>query len=112
MVCDLRQFNIYSLVLYSRKDSVWKLADFGFTSDATSTTPQISNDARGSQGYRAPELLSYTYNNKVDVWSMGCILYELAIGKRAFNNDFATQEYASRENSLEILLDENFSEHS
>lgn len=102
------------LVLYSRKDSVWKLADFGFTTDATSNTLHTSNDARGTPCYRAPELLAFdkpTYNNKVDIWSLGCILYELSVGQRVFNNDWATLEYkASSESGLEIPLDEYFSD--
>jgi serine/threonine protein kinase len=49
------------------------------------------------------------YNSKVDIWSMGCILYELAVGKRAFNSDYATQEYKKFGTSLEVFLDDNFS---
>src|SRR5271170_6490978 len=30
-----------------------------------------------------------TYNNKVDVWSMGCILYEMTVGQKAFDSDWA-----------------------
>ena len=72
-------------VLYSRKDSEWKLADFGFTSEGTSRSVRSSSLSRGTPGYRAPELLSDTksvFNNKVDIWSMGCILYELAVGQK------------------------------
>lgn len=98
-------------VLYSRKDSAWKLADFGFTSEATSTTLGISTSAKGTQGYRAPELLSDgVYTSKVDIWAMGCILYELAIGKRAFNDDLATKQYETSSSSLNIVLDEGFND--
>src|SRR5437762_754160 len=99
------------LVLYSRKDSVWKLGDFGFTSEANSRSFHPSAHARGTPCYRAPELLvdEPTYNNKVDIWSMGCVLYELATGIKAFNNDFATLEYRSGK-SLDLGLDKSLSE--
>ena len=50
------------------------------------------------------------FNNKVDIWSMGCILFELAVGKRAFDSDFAVLEHKLRgRHNLAIVLDESFS---
>lgn len=90
---------------------MWKLADFGFSSEADSKTLLTSNMGRGTTCYRAPELLSFdaVYNNKVDIWSMGCILYELAVGRRVFKDDWAASEYKKSSGTLEIHLDENFS---
>jgi len=104
---------IYSLVLYSRKHSVWKLADFGFTSEGTSQSFQSTSKARGTAGYRSPELLSEdrpSFNNKVDIWSLGCILYELAIGKKAFSSDYALVSYQLSGTGLEVNLDDSFDE--
>jgi serine/threonine protein kinase len=107
----------YNAVLYSRKDSVWKLADFGFTSEATSRSLVSSKDGRGTPSYRAPELLAYdapSFNKKVDIWSMGCIMYELALRKRAFGNDYATMEYRMEyrvhQKAIPVILDETFGE--
>ena len=103
------------IVLYSRKDAVWKLADFGLTSEAVATR-QTSN-SKGSEGYRAPELLQLllgkkpVYNSKVDIWSIGCILFELAACQKAFLYDWKTWEYfQSFTRALDIPLDESFSE--
>lgn len=42
------------------------------------------------------------YNNKVDIWSMGCILYKLALGKTPFNGDIAVYAYAHHQTQLII----------
>ena len=58
---------------------------------AAGYTPGLAQStywARGTPGYRAPELLNESrYTNKVDVWAMGCILYELVTGRKAFDTD-------------------------
>ena len=59
-----------------------------------------------SASYRAPELIYRTnrvisvsegieFNNKIDMWSLGCIIYELLTQRRAFLNDIAVMEYKS-----------------
>jgi serine/threonine protein kinase len=99
-------------VLYPLKDSAWKLADFGFASDANSQSFQTSSKGRGTPCYRAPEFFADHnpgFNNKVDIWSMGCILYELAVGRRAFENDYSILEYRLSRNPPIVSLDDNFS---
>jgi serine/threonine protein kinase len=50
-----------------------------------------TSGSRGSPGYRAPELVREMaqYSTKTDIWSLGCILYELVTYRRAFLDDFA-----------------------
>jgi len=56
------------------------LADFGITSEVMSTM-MVTSFGRGTPGYRAPELLVQDeYDNKVDIWAVGCILHELVTG--------------------------------
>jgi serine/threonine protein kinase len=107
MVRFLNNSGLY-LVLYSRRDCVWKLADFDLASEATSRMLHSSVEAKGTSGYRAPELLgSHMYNNKADIWSLGCILYELTVGQKAFEDDFATHYYKTSGEVLTVAPDED-----
>ena len=39
-----------------------------------------------SRPYRAPEVvLECKYDRKIDVWSVGCILFEIVTGQLLFN---------------------------
>jgi len=50
--------------------------------------------SNGTPCYRAPELLrtAPTYTNKVDIWGLGCILYELLFEQKLFNSDWEVSE--------------------
>jgi tetratricopeptide (TPR) repeat protein len=86
------------------KTRCWKLIDFGICSQATSMRDHTTSLARGTASYRAPEVLSEdaTYTNKVDIWSLGCILHELLTGKKAFHSDWNVREYAYSDTLLDI----------
>jgi serine/threonine protein kinase len=36
---------------------------------------------------------SAKFNNKVDIWALGCIIYELGTGAKLFSNDWAIMKY-------------------
>lgn len=83
------------LVLYSLQDQVWKIADFGLTTEGTSNLARTTHYSRGTPSYRAPELIrDVKYTNKVDIWAIGCILYELIFKTKAFPGDGAVLLYA------------------
>ena len=57
-----------------------------------------TKDKRGTEGYRSPEFLLneqqvITGTYSVDIWAVGCILFELWQGRKAFQNDWNTREY-------------------
>lgn len=101
--------NILTAVLYSNKSRTWKIADFGLTSEGSTTQPRTTPYGRGKPGYRAPELVldpKQTYNKKVDIWSLGCILFEMCTGKKAFVSDGAVLEFSRRSRKFDVTLPE------
>ena len=94
-----RRFFSLSSVLF--KDGGWKIADFGLTSRGTSKKLITTTGARGKQCYRAPELVQEvsTYNNKSDMWSFGCIAFELFTGRKPFSNDIEVWQYTTAKRS-------------
>ncbi|CAK0905214.1 unnamed protein product [Prorocentrum cordatum] len=79
--CDLKPENIL-IKSYSRCEV--KVIDFGsscFVDDQMSSYVQ-------SRSYRAPEvMLGLGYDQKIDIWSLGCIIAELWTGYVLFQND-------------------------
>lgn len=81
---DLKPANIL-LFTHSADSLQVKIADFGISRFSTVPVREYSNDVV-TLWYRAPELLlgSVTYNDRIDIWSVGCILAELIIQKPLF----------------------------
>lgn len=83
--CDIKPDNM----LVNESKTVLKLCDFGNAMFAgkNEITPYLV-----SRFYRAPEIiLGLSYDHPMDIWSVGCCLYELYSGKVLFpgpsNND-------------------------
>ena len=63
-----------------------KIADLGLATQLKATAVQAQTQC-GTPVYMAPEVLSdEPYDFKADMWSMGCILYELCTAKLTFTN--------------------------
>ncbi|CAM6055151.1 unnamed protein product, partial [Sphagnum tenellum] len=76
---DLKSQNIF---LTSNRDYI-KIGDFGISKILSSKSKAYT--VVGTPCYISPELCEgKPYNQKSDVWAMGCILYELCCLKRAF----------------------------
>lgn len=70
------------------KEQNLKLADFGLAREYHPTAKKYTQEVV-TAWYRAPELLlgSGLYSAPVDIWSMGCIIAEMAVGRPLFNGD-------------------------
>ena len=67
---DLTPENIF---IDETNDYKIKIGDFGI-----STKEKTSKDFEGKSYYQAPEMLKgEEYNNKIDIYALGCIMYEL-----------------------------------
>jgi tetratricopeptide (TPR) repeat protein len=93
-------------VLYSVHANLWKLTDFGISSNATSKEAKRTVFARGTSSYQAPELLQMeaTFTNKVDIWSLGCVLHILATTEYAFHEDWQVQKYYESHSILPVAI--------
>ena len=79
---DLKPQNI---LLSSRKNPCVKIADFGLAQHLAES--ESISKVRGSPLYMAPEiLLKKQYDAKVDLWSVGVILYESLFGKAPYSS--------------------------
>jgi len=73
-----------------------------------SISPRTTLYSNGTEGYRAPELLELdkcTFTNKVDIWAMGCLFYELIYCRKTFSTDWATHQYARRTPPVPLTLE-------
>ena len=78
---DLKPENIYI-----NKDLKIKIGDFGI-SKKCGKTKQYASTQKGTINYMAPEMFQNRYNNKVDIWALGCIIYELCTLQYCFGED-------------------------
>ena len=76
---DLKPDNIFLTSWFQLK-----IGDFG-VSKSLNRTFDMASTLCGTPVYMAPEVIvGRSYDQKADMWSIGCVLYELATGKKAF----------------------------
>ena len=75
---DLKPHNILIT-----SNNILKICDFGFVKESNEN--MLYDTLCGSPIYMAPEILKYKkYDSKVDLWSMGIILFEMLTSKPPF----------------------------
>jgi dual specificity tyrosine-phosphorylation-regulated kinase 2/3/4 len=75
--CDLKPENI----LYEEKSDLFKICDFGISC----YTDSKKNFPVQTMYYRAPEvIIRKNYGISIDMWSFGCIIYEIIYGDVLF----------------------------
>lgn len=73
--------------IYLTGDNLVKLGDFGI-SKVLNHTNDAAVTVVGTPYYMSPEVCeSKPYSYKSDIWSLGCVLYELCTLKHAFSAD-------------------------
>eukprot|EP00049_Salpingoeca_infusionum_P008270 m.134881 g.134881 ORF g.134881 m.134881 type:complete len:495 (+) comp13966_c0_seq3:609-2093(+) len=86
--CDLKPENI---LLEDHKRSAIKVVDFGSSCTVGKTVYHYIQ----SRFYRSPEvMLGRKYDEKIDMWSVGCIMVELLMGKPLFSGSNEVDQMA------------------
>ena len=78
--------DIKSLNIFLKKNLDIKIGDLGVAKILSNA--DYTNTCVGTQKYKSPEIISgKPYNDKTDVWSLGCVLYELCSFKLPFGGE-------------------------
>ena len=78
---DLKPDNIFIT------NGTYKVGDFG-----SACYNNCNQDHVGTLDYAAPEIiLKIPYNRSIDLWSIGCIAYELDVGRPPFYHSDRTE---------------------
>ncbi|XP_059958667.1 serine/threonine-protein kinase Nek1 isoform X5 [Mesoplodon densirostris] len=76
--------DIKSQNIFLTKDGTIQLGDFGIARVLNSTV-ELVRTCIGTPYYLSPEICeNKPYNNKSDIWALGCVLYEMCTLKHAF----------------------------
>ena len=66
-------------------DGVVKIADFGLAKQRLGTATEVMDSVVGTVLYQCPEIVQHeAYTEKADIWSLGCVLYQMAALKPPF----------------------------
>jgi Protein kinase domain/Tetratricopeptide repeat len=67
-----------------------------------------TNQGRGKDCYRAPEVLLESmsgFNQKSDIWSLGCIIFKLCTGNKLFKNELTAYRFITSNEDLSTQIE-------
>ncbi|KAI0170411.1 kinase-like domain-containing protein [Pestalotiopsis sp. NC0098] len=117
---DLKPENILIVCL---DEICIKISDFGVSKKNSDRGTTIFKTYAGTQAYKAPEVVerwgkessntNAAYTEKVDIWSLGCIIYRMVEGRLLFpnGNDVPDKNKGRRLQNMNKLLEGDQSEH-
>ncbi|XP_009765082.1 mitogen-activated protein kinase kinase kinase 20-like [Nicotiana tabacum] len=86
--CDIKPHNI----LLAGSDEIAKIADFGLSMTLEQSRAE-KHGLRGTERYLAPEsVVDEKYGPKVDIWALGCTVYELMTGTPLWESEEDSQD--------------------
>lgn len=89
--------------IFINRDGNYKLGDFGISRILNTTPGAMASTGIGTPEYAAPEQGSGRYDHRVDIYSLGLVLYELANGNKL---PFARSSYVQQEEVLRRQIGE------
>jgi NIMA (never in mitosis gene a)-related kinase len=79
--------DIKTINIFLNKDETIRIGDLG-VAKALNQTANFAHTVVGTPFYLSPELCEEKpYNHKSDIWSLGCVLYELCTLKHPFESN-------------------------
>ena len=99
---DLKPENIFIST-----DYLIKIGDFGISKILDGTN--YAQTFAGTYKYMAPEIINYNkYSKKVDIWSLGCIIYELCTLNRCFESKIIIELFKQINSGKHGKIDLNY----
>lgn len=99
---DIKPDNI--LLVDNNDDPIVKISDFGLSKIIAQADMMT---VCGTQLYVAPEIMKNrgAYTNKVDIWSMGCLLYAMLSGAVPFSDAYAPPDLITQIKNAKYSFD-------
>ncbi len=100
MITGIKQCHDYDImhrdlklnnIVYDEQNDILKIIDFGLSVPFQSINIQTDPDLANSFYYRPPECLisyAYQYNQSIDIWALGCIMYYMITKKMIIRHAF------------------------